>query len=116
MNDRHGYRVWDNERGGFRTKISTHPTIFECDNSKGENFHKCESQNFTLEQCTGLKDKNGNLVFEGDILKVKLRPGKYKKGVVCWKIDCWRWEGYSLSGILNEAEIVGNVHENEKCL
>ena len=82
----------------------------------------------TIGQCTGLKDKNGELIFEGDIInciKPKVLSGAHK---VVWYGDRW-----VLSRIKNlpeyshnvfwlgnlmavHIEIIGNVHDNPELL
>ena len=77
----------------------------------------------TVGQFTGLKDKNGNNIYEGDILSL----GKTSSFVV-WSLDGWRFNSYMERGTLdlyeyvdtttgNEiAEIIGNIHQNKELL
>lgn len=80
---------------------------------KHENWFTWEVDPKTVGQCTGLKDKNGKLIFEGDILTdnihVILENGSFKttyqtdqqSGMVLTQFRCSR------------VEIIGNIHESE---
>ena len=68
MNDRYLYRakrIFDGKWvEGFLTKINRQLHIV---NQSGENAAN-QIDESTICQCTGLKDKNGNLIFEHDIV------------------------------------------------
>jgi uncharacterized phage protein (TIGR01671 family) len=73
-----------------------------------------------LMQYTGLKDKNGKEIYEGDI--VTGRNGETKPMKVVWGYHAWGLQ-YSKTAApgfydwnINEVEIIGNIYQNPKLL
>jgi uncharacterized phage protein (TIGR01671 family) len=84
------------------------------------NFDDC-----VLEQCTGLKDKHGRLIYEGDILKFAINDPEedYFYGEVRYSSENWKYEivvgkkTFCLCQVLEQdIEVIGNVHENPELM
>ena len=115
MTDRFKIRVWDKEFNQYWTdeeiKENAAWLLFP-DNDNIENIE--------IEQCTGLKDKNGKMIYEGDILsdydgfKFLVRWNDLELKYVF--IPVLKNNTEDLDIYPNECELVGNIHENEELL
>lgn len=86
----------------------------------------------TLGQYTGLKDKNGKEIYEGDIIHINDSFFKKFNYLIEWNKEYLRYYLYSidtkelnkiggileahLGSIINKIEVVGNIYENKKLL
>ena len=118
------FRVWDGEvmitkdvvflgDAGFAVEVDSMDWTFD--------FNKFGKPELIGMQFTGLTDKNGVEIYEGDILSQEINcmyhAGRNNKGV--------RFEGdqflsgdCSLLGAIEsfDAEVIGNIHENKELL
>ena len=137
MQDRLKIRVWDKRKNNYIEDFvfnfinkSPYITVEYFDNEYAYT-HTFEEDEIIIEQCTGLKDKNDKLIYEGDIVKDEhdrkyiVKFGKHTVtipvGYVNGETECLGWyldNGY-LSYHLNPDDdylTIGNIHENEDLL
>ena len=78
----------------------------------------------TVGQYTGLTDKNGKKIFEGDILEGdlddNLDPGARWRSIVVWGTFGWMCKGRQCLPMdafdILEGEIIGNIYDNPELL
>lgn len=73
----------------------------------------------TVGQYTGLTDKNGKKIFEGDILAIGENGERYQTVSVSFKDGAFRVSHYAINllGSRNiESEVIGNIHDNPELL
>lgn len=93
------------------------------DNSNGLNNSVCglEVDPATVGQFTGLTDRNGVKIFEGDIVHVKAHSCSFTGYVIYWPEEA-RYACKTKSGIRYaicarlEFEVVGNIYDNPELL
>lgn len=116
--DRFRFRAW-NDKVGFIHFAPDH-----CDGCEWWDFPDAlERKEWVVEQCTGLKDKNGRLIYENDIVKItgdimtidpiydnKLYVVNYSD--LSFGFDMVGEEKGTLYCECWDYEVVGNIHEN----
>lgn len=129
MEDRFKFRVWDKTKKNMvesnRVVIHDGDSYPRLPNAKYKDvredfcyFHQWDDkQDVVLMQCTGLKDKNGKLIYEGDVVKEELEGECYYEVV---KHDLKTASYFAGEMYLHEAlevyEVIGNIHENPELL
>ena len=115
MNREIKFRVWDIELSIWINNIAM---------GKDNVLTKGTGKRFAIMQYTGLKDRNGKEIFEGDILKEKYSDGSGERIIVVeygfsssTHMDSEYIYGFQIGGHTDsEFEVIGNLHETPELL
>lgn len=125
--DRFKFRVWDKRLNRYLGRNDPTQMLLENGNlayldDEGMKFYEVES-------CTGLKDKNGELIYENDLIKCP--SGIYRIAVDDFGLwtaiynnnpfeEVGEWSDmvkeYAFNQDNIELEVLGNIHENADLL
>lgn len=127
------YRVWDNENKSYNDPYSYAYYALTQDGGldfycHGDHMDEADPDVYFIEQYTGLKDKNGREIYEGDIIQEEIgfnstmTDGTFKY-MVYWDEEqlCWALDPIGEESIHNELwqtnlsrRVIGNIHEGEE--
>ena len=85
-------------------------------NENGCKYQGFEDRECNLMQYTGLKDKNGKEIFEGDVIVTSAKPGSKKYVVEYSEHGEWCIGIFLLSSSYDTCEVIGNMYENPELL
>lgn len=107
MQDRFQFRVWKGKENRMVYDVTYLNPLLLDPNIDPENKHNI------VMQCTGMKDKNGKLIYEGDVVERDHIQGK-KQGVVVFDEEAlqFRATNMSLYSFKHRSVVIGNIYEN----
>lgn len=141
------FRAWNGSKKWMSSTFSLVPTCtLEGDDWGGVYVNGQIDDNFTdlkvyenkwaVMQYTGLKDKNGKEIYEGDIVDARTGPGM-DRYIVCFddlnagfslkrpphhgadfptRLDGFVYYGYAWADNLDKVAVLGNIYENPELL
>lgn len=118
------FRVWNiDEYISLNKAIHDDIVVIQQPSSSNDSLIEINWEGVELEQFTGMLDKHGVPIFEGDVIKDHIGIGvveysekrasfrvNYKYGTCKWFID------YNLKGELESIEVIGNIHQHAHLL
>lgn len=124
MQDRFKFRFWDKEKN---VMIYSKNGYYKGDCFNLPLADMFINSRFISMQCTGLKDKNKKLIYEGDIIKIPDDYATYGQ-FACEKREVYWNEGFRLKPKWDtrargnwledtkDLEVIGNIYENADLL
>ena len=106
MSDRFKFRVWYKSVRAFQFDAEVFLSEIIDDND------------VIIEQCTGLKDKNGKLIYENDLIKIDddVAVIKWSDYYARFMLESQEDNFDFETTYAEECEVIGNIHKNANLL
>lgn len=105
------------DRFKFRFFETYDNTMLDC---KDYDFEEILESGKPVMQCTGLKDKNGKLIYEGDICEYEFEEIGKQKAIIEFNTKYATFLIKPLNDFqyanINDCEVIGNRYENPELL
>jgi len=119
------FRVWNKEN---KKMINLNKTPFAityngnlliCENQISGDFVYVDNKDYEVMFYSGLKDKNGKEIYEGDIVKINI-DGMEEIGLIVFSNSCFMVKvfklGYNSGFFSRNTEVIGNRYEHPELL
>lgn len=131
MTDRLRFRVWDKQDGCYAYSNNSDVDLLyiETDGNLTYGVYSNDYEDMIyipeseviIEQCTGLKDRNGRLIYDGDILGNKdfmsdVALLKYNNEKCCYILERKSVDERFNKWWADRLMVIGNIHENKELL
>lgn len=115
MNNRFRFRVFDKEKNNYVDDCGVELILHNDGVLLFGNWHEdikvVEQDKYIIEQCANVRDKNGNLIYEGDLLGGLPVVWVNELNGFRVKINTIHgWDWHYINEFTNQ-EITGNIHE-----
>ncbi len=106
------FRIWDTHKNKFRDlSVAWNEYTNENYGIDGEDGHYPVSEGYVIQQFTGILDKKGKEIYEGDIVNIR-----GNKVVVEWFSENAGWGtsgGVMFAEFKDKIEVIGNIFLNK---
>ena len=135
------FRVWDVEQKRYDTRdflLDDEGNIFTEESFAYQDYlERLEKESYIVEFCTGMKDKNGIKIYEGDIIAQRIKNDEYlnikevRFGCFEDPVDYFNYDGVGFYAVGNDGEengtlsymakfadyeVIGNIYEHKELL
>lgn len=108
------FRAWDKEQEKMYYVPAIYFSLKVAALGMGKDSIEVGFDNVELMQYTGLKDKNGKEIYEGDIVEWFTKGNEKERAQVSWWSYPGHW-GWWPNNIYS-MEVIGNIYENPELL